>query len=519
MASTIWAGTKIQTLVPALALLNQATLYSGTTNPQSVATIGTEGDIYFLTGSSPGIFLKTTSSGTDTNWANVPVSLSPLAANSVVITDGSGNVETDSNLLYNSTSHTLTVPSIDSVVSGSIAIGTQNATTINIGNVGSTINLVGTVITEDTTTLNVTNPTFTVNVGAGPGSAANSGMQVNENNAITAYVETSSDRASWILKAPATAGVATITPGSSGIVLAGNVSGTNTGDVTIATGNGLSLSGQALSLGLATNSVAGALSASDHTSFSNKVSSVALSDGSSSPIYTITDSPVTSSGTLTFSLNTQSANSIFAGPSSGSVAQPTFRTQVLADLPQLTNGQLYIGSTGTSVVASTLTAGTGMSITNAAGSVTLNNTGVTSVGITPGTGLGVTNSPITTTGNIGLSLSVPPSAGDITETSFSLANNQSSASDVTGFTLSSSTVRSAQALYSVFINATSPLYEEGQITLINMASTWQIQQDFMGNDSQVAFTVTNSGQVQYVTPNYSGFSAGTMKFRIITTSV
>jgi len=44
-------------------------------------------------------------------------------------------------------------------------------------------------------------------------------------------------------------------------------------------------------------------------------------------------SAVTSSGTLTASLNTQSANKVLAGPSSGSAANPTFRALVPADIP------------------------------------------------------------------------------------------------------------------------------------------------------------------------------------------
>jgi hypothetical protein len=47
-------------------------------------------------------------------------------------------------------------------------------------------------------------------------------------------------------------------------------SGVNTGDVTIGTANGLSLSGQTLSLQAATNSVPGALTAADHASFAAK---------------------------------------------------------------------------------------------------------------------------------------------------------------------------------------------------------------------------------------------------------
>jgi hypothetical protein len=55
-----------------------------------------------------------------------------------------------------------------------------------------------------------------------------------------------------------------------GDLTANNLSGTNTGNVTIGTGNGLSLSGQALSLGLASGSANGALSSTDWTTFNNK---------------------------------------------------------------------------------------------------------------------------------------------------------------------------------------------------------------------------------------------------------
>ena len=65
------------------------------------------------------------------------------------------------------------------------------------------------------------------------------------------------------------------------------------------------------------------------------VTSVALAEGSSTPIYSISGSPVTSTGTLTFTLQTQSAHAVFAGPTSGSAAQPTFRALVAGDIPAL----------------------------------------------------------------------------------------------------------------------------------------------------------------------------------------
>lgn len=62
------------------------------------------------------------------------------------------------------------------------------------------------------------------------------------------------------------------------------------------------------------------------------VTSVALSLPS---IFTVSGSPVTTSGTLTGTLNTQSANRVFAGPTSGGAATPTFRALVAADIAGL----------------------------------------------------------------------------------------------------------------------------------------------------------------------------------------
>ena len=83
------------------------------------------------------------------------------------------------------------------------------------------------------------------------------------------------------------------------------------------------------------------------------VTSVALSLPS---IFTVSGSPVTSSGTLTGSLATQSANLVFAGPSSGSADAPTFRSLVAADIPALS----YAPTTGSTSITTlgTITTGT-----------------------------------------------------------------------------------------------------------------------------------------------------------------
>lgn len=62
----------------------------------------------------------------------------------------------------------------------------------------------------------------------------------------------------------------------------------------------------------------------------------------------------------------------------------------------LTNGQLLVGSTGADPVATTLTAGTGVSVTNGAGSITVANTGVLTFAVST-TSSGVTVTPTSAT--------------------------------------------------------------------------------------------------------------------------
>lgn len=70
---------------------------------------------------------------------------------------------------------------------------------------------------------------------------------------------------------------------------------------------------------------------------SGSVSSVGLSVPS---WQSVTGSPVTGAGTLTVTDNTQTAHFVFAGPTSGSAASPTFRALVSSDLPVATSSQL-----------------------------------------------------------------------------------------------------------------------------------------------------------------------------------
>lgn len=73
--------------------------------------------------------------------------------------------------------------------------------------------------------------------------------------------------------------------------------------------------------------------------YTGTVTSVALSLPN---IFSVSGSPVTSSGTLTASLATQTANAVFAGPTNGSAAAPGFRSLVAADIPDLSATYLTV---------------------------------------------------------------------------------------------------------------------------------------------------------------------------------
>ncbi len=177
------------------------------------------------------------------------------------------------------------------------------------------------------------------------------------------------------------------------------------------------------------------------------VTSVGLSMPS---IFSVTNSPVTTSGTLTASLANQNANLVFAGPTTGAAAAPGFRALVAADMPDLSSsyidngtalqpssnfhisgngqveGQLQLKGTSTGIttfqagaqgatninytlpitaptngqVLSSTAAGV-LSWVNAGGSGT-----VTSVGLTMPTGFSVANSPVTSSGTLAVTTSL-----------------------------------------------------------------------------------------------------------------
>lgn len=141
-----------------------------------------------------------------------------------------------------------------------------------------------------------------------------------------------------------------ITLSSNSLSLASSVSFTAAGSVNM-TGSVTMTSASAVTVPniLAANVVDGAQGAINATSLksyidtrvtNNSIGSV-YSVGLSAPgIFTVSNSPVTTTGTLTFALNAQEEKRVLIGPASGTAATPTFRVLQASDLPDLSSTYL-----------------------------------------------------------------------------------------------------------------------------------------------------------------------------------
>ena len=94
-----------------------------------------------------------------------------------------------------------------------------------------------------------------------------------------------------------------------------------------------------------------------------------FSSGNLSPLFTTSVATPTTTPVLSFSLNTQNANTVFAGPVSGGAATPTFRALVSTDIP-------VPGSTGDILYNNGGVLGAALATITAAGSITIPDTQV-----------------------------------------------------------------------------------------------------------------------------------------------
>lgn len=110
-------------------------------------------------------------------------------------------------------------------------------------------------------------------------------------------------------------------------------------------------------------------------------------------------------------------------------------------------------------------------------------------------------------------------SGDIQPSSFAASNNVASPTNVTGLAFSNAATGSFEAVVQVLISATTPLRQTFKIQGTQIASNWDITQSTNGNESGYVFTITSAGQIQYTSPNSTGFTSATVRFRAVTLPV
>jgi hypothetical protein len=102
-------------------------------------------------------------------------------------------------------------------------------------------------------------------------------------------------------------------------------------------------------------------------------------------------------------------------------------------------------------------------------------------------------------------------SGDINPTNFSGANNQSSPANVTGLSFSGKNHFMARII--IRVDATADLFESYELIGTKKSADWDLSQECSGDDTGVVFSITSGGQVQYTSPNFSGFVSLNMDFR------
>lgn len=304
----------------------------------------------------------------------------------------------------------------------------------------------------------------------------------------------------------------------SGAISASNLSGTNTGDVTITDTStiDLTLTGQSLTADIVAGSITNThINSSAAIAYSKlaALTSTNILVGNGSNV--ATSVPV--SGDLTLANTgafTIAAGAVTATKLSTVTDGVTLDQSGAGSTLEVKSG----GISNTQVNASAAIAVSKLAALTASKAVVSDGSGFISASTTTSTQVGYLS---TTTSDVQTQINTKAtkSTGDIDETSFSLANNQAAAANVTGLAFANGTVRSFQALVSVFINATSSLYEVFTLRGIQKGASWDMSSTANGDSSLVVFSITTAGQVQYTSGNYTGFSAGTVKFRATTTSV
>lgn len=176
----------------------------------------------------------------------------------------------------------------------------------------------------------------------------------------------------------------------------------------------------------------------------------------------------------------------------------------------------FSGATSTSTQPST-SANTGAIITNGGIGIscTTNSTSITSGGaLTVAGGCSIAKTLNVSSVYVN-SVNITPNLGDIMATTvFTAANNISSPANITGLIFNND-VWGADIYLSARLTATTNLYANYTIKIVNQNGSWDLVTTYVGSNI-LSFSITNSGQLQYTTGNFPGFVSLIFKFKAIT---
>lgn len=117
-----------------------------------------------------------------------------------------------------------------------------------------------------------------------------------------------------------------------------------------------------------------------------------------------------------------------------------------------------------------------------------------------------------------------PAAIIVSQTSFTIVNNQSTPANITGLIFNPTLFRGVKIEYSIYRQtdtASSAVAQMGQLRFVynTQAGVWLTSDDYAGQDAGVTFTIDNtSGQIQYTSTDITGTNyVGTLKYSLIKT--
>lgn len=299
---------------------------------------------------------------------------------------------------------------------------------------------------------------------------------------------------------------------TNGQLLIGNTTGNTLAKTTLTASTGISVTNGAGSItltntapdqvvsltGAGTTTISGTYPSFTITSNDTYVGTV-TSVGLSMPTqFTVTNSPVTSSGTLTAAWNTQTANYVLAGPTSGGAAVPTFRALVAGDVPALS----YVSSVS---ATAPITSTGGLTPTIAVTSAALTKTDDTNVTLTLGgspttallaaTSLTLGWSGTLAVGRGGLGISTTPSNGFLP---IGNGTNYTAAALTAGTGITITNASGAVTIAATAGGGSAPITKTANFT-VGVGETW-----YINNKTGSACTVT--------LPTASSYTGRELKF-------